>query len=352
MTLKGSKMKLDIRQKIDHVCANSTWGAVGLILGACAVNVILCLILDAVGTFIVNLIRLSFNGYIVASLSAVLSLIRNLIASLVVFNLVLKKDVLKLDENTRYVIFLVLNFVVYALSGCLVHASLDSNGLLYLIYSPFNYLGIGAAVRFVMMLTNLGSLLRYYGVIMFIAYLMYQCIEIFCALLSTGWIVRLLSEEVEEKGLTMKEALIRPFTVHKEEMTKSNLTELAYEQSSEVLIDTGCLPVSEELVDLYCTVHHEYFSTDKMVLIRHQLMMLSESQFQEVTSTELINPNMMLIVSSVSGSFGMDRFLLKDNAMGLLKLLTFGCFGILTLLDLLTIRKKTQDLNFKNLMMR
>ena len=87
-----------------------------------------------------------------------------------------------------------------------------------------------------------------------------------------------------------------------------------------------------------------------MNLVRNRLMTMTESEFEMATSIDYVNPDMMLFVSCLSGSFGLDRFLLGETAVGLLKLLTFGCFGILTLIDLLTIRKKTQELNFNKIM--
>ena len=351
MALKGSKMKLDVRQKIDHVCATSTLGAIGLIFAVCAVNVVLCIMLNAVGSFLISLVHFGFNGYVVGSLNAVVSMARNLVVTLIVFNLILRKDILKLDETVRYVLFLALNYLVYVVSGALVTASTGGYGLSFVLSSLMNYLGVGAVIRFVVMLMNLSSLMRYSGIVMFTAYLLYQCIEIVSVLLCTGWMIRLLSEELDEKGITFKEALLRPFTVHKEtELTESLLSEMTYAQESEQLVDTGGLPVSVELVDLYCSVHRDYFGTDKMPLVRNKLMMLSEKQFEMVSACELVSPDMIFIVSCVSGSFGMDRFLLEDKAIGLLKLLTFGCFGILTTIDLLTIRKKAQEHNFMKLM--
>lgn len=56
------------------------------------------------------------------------------------------------------------------------------------------------------------------------------------------------------------------------------------------------------------------------------------------------------MVSIFLGSLGIDRFMLGDTGMGILKLLTGGCCGILTIIDWFTVSKKTKELNFNNIM--
>lgn len=42
--------------------------------------------------------------------------------------------------------------------------------------------------------------------------------------------------------------------------------------------------------------------------------------------------------------------MIGETGMGVLKLLTAGCCGILTIIDWFTIQKKTKELNFNKLM--
>lgn len=44
-----------------------------------------------------------------------------------------------------------------------------------------------------------------------------------------------------------------------------------------------------------------------------------------------------LILSILTGGLGIDRFYLGYTGMGILKLLTAGCFGILTIIDIINI---------------
>jgi TM2 domain-containing membrane protein YozV len=69
-----------------------------------------------------------------------------------------------------------------------------------------------------------------------------------------------------------------------------------------------------------------------------------------VSTVELKDPTTILLVSIFLGGLGIDRFMLGDTGMGILKLLTGGCCGILTIIDWFTVSKKTKELNFNNIM--
>ena len=71
--------------------------------------------------------------------------------------------------------------------------------------------------------------------------------------------------------------------------------------------------------------------------------MLFNSQFDSVKQ----NPNTVLILSVILGTLGVDRFMLGDMGMGLLKLFTFGCCGVLWLIDIFTTKERTGEFNRK-----
>ena len=62
------------------------------------------------------------------------------------------------------------------------------------------------------------------------------------------------------------------------------------------------------------------------------------------------DPNTVLLVSIFLGVLGIDRFMIGDTGMGILKLLTCGCCGVLTIIDWFTISKRTKERNFNQLM--
>lgn len=79
-------------------------------------------------------------------------------------------------------------------------------------------------------------------------------------------------------------------------------------------------------------------------------MSLPEDREIMVTATELKDPTTLLLISIFLGSWGVDRFMLGDTGMGVLKLLTGGVCGVLTIIDWFTVQNKTKELNFNRLM--
>lgn len=72
---------------------------------------------------------------------------------------------------------------------------------------------------------------------------------------------------------------------------------------------------------------------------------MSEAKLRTLTSLELKDPTTMLLISIVLGVLGIDRFMLGQNGMGTLKLLTGGLCGILYIVDIIQITKLTKKYN-------
>lgn len=103
-------------------------------------------------------------------------------------------------------------------------------------------------------------------------------------------------------------------------------------------------------VDMYVMTNQKYFPAEKIMYLKEKLAAMDESKFTMVSTVELKDPTTILLVSIFLGTLGIDRFMLGDTGMGILKLLTGGCCGILTIIDWFTVSKKTKELNFNNLM--
>lgn len=109
--------------------------------------------------------------------------------------------------------------------------------------------------------------------------------------------------------------------------------------------------MDQNRVDMYMMTNQKYFPPEKIMYIKEKLQGLDESKFAMVSTIELKDPTTILLISIFLGSLGVDRFMLGDIGMGILKLLTAGCCGILTIIDWFTIQKKARELNFNNFMM-
>ena len=109
--------------------------------------------------------------------------------------------------------------------------------------------------------------------------------------------------------------------------------------------------VDRHKVDMYIMSNQKYFPANKIMFLKEKLYSLDESKFSMLSAIELKDPTVMLVVSIFLGSLGVDRFMLKDTGMGILKLLTGGCCGILTLIDWFSVQNKTKDINFNEVML-
>ena len=103
-------------------------------------------------------------------------------------------------------------------------------------------------------------------------------------------------------------------------------------------------------VDMYIMANQKYFPAEKMVYLKERLASLDESKFALLSTIEMKDPTTLLLVSIFRGNLGIDRFMIGDTGMGILKLLTCGCCGILTIIDWFTISGKTKELNFNKVM--
>ena len=111
------------------------------------------------------------------------------------------------------------------------------------------------------------------------------------------------------------------------------------------------IPVDRQKVDMFLMSNQKHFPAEKMVFLREKLYSLDENQFSVASMIELKDPTTYLLISLFLGSLGIDRFMLKDTGMGVLKLLTCGCCGFLTIIDWFGIQKKAKEKNFNDFMM-
>jgi TM2 domain-containing membrane protein YozV len=77
--------------------------------------------------------------------------------------------------------------------------------------------------------------------------------------------------------------------------------------------------------------------------LSEQQKMMFMSQYDSVKK----DPGTLLVLSVLFGTLGVDRFMLGDMGMGILKLFTFGGCGILWLIDIFTIKGKVNEYNRK-----
>jgi TM2 domain-containing membrane protein YozV len=88
----------------------------------------------------------------------------------------------------------------------------------------------------------------------------------------------------------------------------------------------------------------EFSPAEQMQLMQgmtEQQQFLFQAQFNSAKRDRIL----MLVVSFFLGALGIDRFLLGDIGLGLLKLLTGGVLGIFWFIDLFLIMGRTDEYN-------
>lgn len=104
-------------------------------------------------------------------------------------------------------------------------------------------------------------------------------------------------------------------------------------------------------VDMFIMTNQKNLPADKIILVKEKMLAADESKFNLLTTVDIKDTTTLLLISIFLGGLGIDRFMLGDIGMGVLKLLTGGVCGILTIIDWFTVQNRTRELNYNNIMM-
>lgn len=102
-------------------------------------------------------------------------------------------------------------------------------------------------------------------------------------------------------------------------------------------------------VDMFIMTNAKYFESYQVAGIREKLISMDDSRWAMISSVQLKDPTISLIISILAGQFGIDRFILGDTGLGIAKLLTCGGLGIWTIIDWFLIMGVTRDKNMQKM---
>ena len=105
--------------------------------------------------------------------------------------------------------------------------------------------------------------------------------------------------------------------------------------------------MEQSKIDMFIMSNNGKFTPQQFSVIREKLATLPDEKAVIVMSNQYYDSTTMLILSIILGSYGVDRFLLGDIGLGVLKLLTCGGCGIWTIVDWFSVKQRTYDSNFK-----
>ena len=107
--------------------------------------------------------------------------------------------------------------------------------------------------------------------------------------------------------------------------------------------------MEQQKVDMFIATNGQFFPEEKLPFLKEALAKVDDSKWAMISTLQPKNPTTMLIISIIVGELGVDRFMLGDTGLGVLKLLTCGGCGVWWLIDLFSIQNKTKELNYNKL---
>ena len=105
--------------------------------------------------------------------------------------------------------------------------------------------------------------------------------------------------------------------------------------------------INPDFVQQYIMANAKFFPEDSINELKARLSKLSQNQFNAIQGIQLKDPMIMLLLSLFLGSSGIDRFLLKEIGLGIIKLLTAGGCGIWTIVDWFLVMNRTREFNYE-----
>jgi len=102
-------------------------------------------------------------------------------------------------------------------------------------------------------------------------------------------------------------------------------------------------------VDMFIMTNAKFFEPHLLPAIKEKLAQADDSKFMMIQSISFREPILMLIISLLGGTLGIDRFIIGDTGMGIGKLLTCGGLGIWAIVDWFLIMGRTKEVNFEKL---
>lgn len=103
-------------------------------------------------------------------------------------------------------------------------------------------------------------------------------------------------------------------------------------------------------INAFFAIATDKLPVEKLPVLREQIEKLPDDRLTILQGTPFKNPTTMIIIAFFLGGFGVDRFMLGNTGLGILKLLTCGGAGIWAIIDLFTASKRAKDWNYKKVM--
>ena len=106
--------------------------------------------------------------------------------------------------------------------------------------------------------------------------------------------------------------------------------------------------MQESQINDFLKINGYFFNKSNILTIKERLETLDESRINSLSFIQFSDPRVFFAISWFGGVIGLDRFLIGDVGMGILKLLlNVFTFFIPYLVDLFLIQKRIREKNYQ-----
>lgn len=99
-------------------------------------------------------------------------------------------------------------------------------------------------------------------------------------------------------------------------------------------------------VDMFINTVNGKFESHDLMSVKEQLEKADENKYSRVQVVGYKNPTTMIIIAFFLGGLGIDRFMLGQVGLGVLKILTIGGLGVWAIIDVFTASARTKRYNY------
>jgi TM2 domain-containing membrane protein YozV len=107
--------------------------------------------------------------------------------------------------------------------------------------------------------------------------------------------------------------------------------------------------MDQNKIDLFLAQNADKLPKVKIMQLQEALAKLDDSKAIVLQTIDFKDPTTVLILSVLLGCWGVDRFMLGEAGLGVLKLLTCGGCYIWWIIDMINATDRTRDYNYKKL---
>lgn len=104
-----------------------------------------------------------------------------------------------------------------------------------------------------------------------------------------------------------------------------------------------------EKINMFLAQNANYLPQNKIIILKEALAKLPPEKDIFIQTINFKDTTTVLIMSILLGSLGVDRFMLGDIGLGILKLLTCGGCYIWWIVDMVTCNDRTKEYNYQQL---